>query len=165
MSTTIAIRPFVEADRPRLRELTVEAFEGVSIEHNIDLRLGPIAARAWPWRKVRWAEICFAGRDVETLLACGDDNVPVGYVSLRFDRESKVGHIPDLAVQGGLRGQGIGRRLIEAALARFRAEGMRVARIETLEQNPVGQYLYPAVGFQEVGRQIHYAIALDRSDA
>ena len=38
---------------------------------------------------------------------------------------------------------------------------MQVAKIETLEQNPIGQTLYPSLGFQEVARQIHYAMRLD----
>ena len=58
------------------------------------------------------------------------------------------------------RGGGLGRRLIEHALARFRAAGMTVAKIETLEQNAVGRHLYPSVGFIEVARQIHYAMPL-----
>jgi hypothetical protein len=36
-----------------------------------------------------------------------------------------------------------------------------VAKIETLDQNPVGQALYPSLGFKEVARQIHYAMRLD----
>jgi ribosomal protein S18 acetylase RimI-like enzyme len=51
--------------------------------------------------------------------------------------------------------------LLEHALERFRAAGMTVAKIETLDQNPVGQHLYPSVGFKEVARQIHYAMRLD----
>ena len=39
--------------------------------------------------------------------------------------------------------------------------GMSVAKIETLEQNPIGQTLYPSLGFVEVARQIHYALRLD----
>ena len=38
---------------------------------------------------------------------------------------------------------------------------MQVAKIETLEQNAVGQALYPRAGFKEVARQIHYAMRLD----
>ena len=37
---------------------------------------------------------------------------------------------------------------------------MTVAKIETLEQNPIGRHLYPSVGFIEVARQIHYAMPL-----
>ncbi|MGN6546994.1 MAG: GNAT family N-acetyltransferase, partial [Aureliella sp.] len=55
------------------------------------------------------------------------------------------------------RGRGIGRQLIEHALDYFRREGMSFAMIETMVNNPVGQHLYPACGFVEAGRQIHYA--------
>jgi hypothetical protein len=37
---------------------------------------------------------------------------------------------------------------------------MAFAAIETMINNPVGQHLYPACGFVEVGRQIHYAMKL-----
>ena len=60
----------------------------------------------------------------------------------------------------GCEAVGLGRRLIEHALAHFRAAGMTVAKIETLEQNPVGRHLYPSVGFIEVARQVHYAMPL-----
>ena len=49
----IVIRPFREADRPIIRDLTVAGFEGVSIDHNIDERLGPVAGKGWRWRKAR----------------------------------------------------------------------------------------------------------------
>jgi ribosomal protein S18 acetylase RimI-like enzyme len=57
-------------------------------------------------------------------------------------------------------GRGIGRKLIEAALAYFRQKGMAYAKIETLEQNRVGRHLYPSLGFKEVSRQIHYFMEL-----
>jgi hypothetical protein len=45
-------------------------------------------------------------------------------------------------------------------VARFRIEGMTLAQIETLEQNAIGQHLFPAVGFREVARKIYYALPL-----
>ena len=84
-----------------------------------------------------------------------------GYVTLFMDQDSRIGWIHNLAVDAGLRGQGLGRRLIEHALDHFRASGMTVARIETLDQNSVGQHLYPSVGFQEIARQIHFAMPLE----
>ena len=52
--------------------------------------------------------------------------------------------------------QGIGRQLIEKALAYLQVEGMLYARIETLEQNPVDTNFYQAMGLTEIARQIHY---------
>ena len=144
-----------------MRELTVAAFEGVSIDHNIDQRLGPIAGRDWRWRKARDVD-----RDIDLLgaeLAVAEDDqtgAVVGYVTMHCDPETRIGWIHNLAVGAEARGQGLGRRLIEHALAHFRAAGMTVAKIETLEQNPIGRHLYPSVGFIEVARQIHYAMPL-----
>jgi ribosomal protein S18 acetylase RimI-like enzyme len=157
----IVIRPFREPDRPILRDLTVSGFEGVSIDHNIDERLGPIAGRTWQWRKARDLD-----RDLDLLgavLAVAQDEqtgVVTGYVTMQCDLETRIGWIHNLVVGAQSRGQGLGRRLIEHALAHFREAGMTVAKIETLEQNPIGQYLYPSVGFIEVARQIHYAMPL-----
>ncbi len=153
----VVIRPARETDRGRLRELTVEGFVGVSIDHAIEEKLGPIAATDWAARKGRHLDDDMDVVDGVVLVA-DESGEAVGYVSLRFDREAQVGRIPNLAVWSSLRGQGIGRMLLEAALARFRDEGMAVARIETLEHNPIGRHLYPSVGFVEVARQVHYAI-------
>jgi ribosomal protein S18 acetylase RimI-like enzyme len=162
---TIVIRPYREPDRPAVRELTVAAFDGVSIDHNIDRRLGPIAGRDWRWRKARDID-----RDVDILgadLAIAEDDrtgAVLGYVTMQCDSETRIGWIHNLVVGDEARGQGLGRRLIDHALAHFRAAGMTVAKIETLEQNAIGRHLYPSVGFVEVARQIHYAMPLtDRS--
>jgi ribosomal protein S18 acetylase RimI-like enzyme len=157
----IVIRPYREPDRQAVRELTVAAFEGVSIDHSIERTLGPIAGRDWRWRKARDVD-----RDIDWLgaeLAVAEDDQAtevVGYVTMQCDAETRIGWIHNLVVSAGVRGQGLGRRLIDHALEHFRAAGMTVAKIETLEQNAIGRHLYPAVGFIEVARQIHYAMPL-----
>jgi len=86
----------------------------------------------------------------------------IGYVTTRVNATSRIGWIPNLAVDPAHQGKGLGRALLEHALAFFRQQGMQVAKIETLDQNPIGQTLYPSLGFREVARQIHYALRLDR---
>jgi ribosomal protein S18 acetylase RimI-like enzyme len=69
------------------------------------------------------------------------------------------------AASGGFpafQGKGLGRALLQHAIDFFRRSGMEVAKIETLEQNPIGQQLYPSLGFKEVARQIHFAMRLKR---
>jgi ribosomal protein S18 acetylase RimI-like enzyme len=158
---SISIRPYQKSDRAAVVALTVAAFEGVSIDHNLDQRLGAVAGKDWRWRK---------GRDIERDLALpttelavaeeSDSSALVGYVTMDIDPDTRIGWIHNLAVSGPLRGQGVGRLLIEHALGRFREAGMTVAKIETLEQNPIGRHLYPSLGFREVARQIHYAMPL-----
>jgi ribosomal protein S18 acetylase RimI-like enzyme len=157
----IDIRAFQESDRSAVRQLTIAAFEGVSIDHNIEERLGPVAGRDWRWRKSRDVDcdIDMAGTEV----AVAEDDCAgrvVGYITMHCDPETRIGWIHNLAVEVMTRGQGVGRRLIEHALSHFRAAGMTIAKIETLEQNTIGRHLYPSVGFVEVARQIHYAMPI-----
>ena len=84
----------------------------------------------------------------------------IGYITTWIDPDASTGFIPNLALAASSRGQGIGRQLIEHALQFFRERQLAFARIETLDQNEVGRHLYPALGFREVARQIHYGMTL-----
>ena len=84
----------------------------------------------------------------------------IGYITTRVDRDSRIGSIPNMAVLPAHQGEGIGRMLLEEAVSYLRRQGMECARIETLEQNPIGAHLYPSLGFSEIARQIHYVMKL-----
>ena len=154
------IRAYCPADLETLREITVVCFEGVSIDQNIEERLGLIGGRDWRWRKARHIDADAEGENARGVFVGEIDGKIAGYVTARVDRESRVGQIPNLAVRPQHRGKGLGRELLQKALSYLREEGMECARIETLEQNPVGARLYPSEGFQEVARQIHYITRL-----
>jgi ribosomal protein S18 acetylase RimI-like enzyme len=158
------IRPFREEDLPRLIEITSEAFNGVSMDQNIEQRFGPIADQAWQWRKGQAIRFD-AERDSEGIFVAERQGEIIGYITTWIDESTRTGNIPNLAVSAGNRGHGIGRALIEFALQYFRDKKLRLARIETLTQNGVGQKLYPSLGFHEVARQIHYGMLLDDGDA
>jgi len=158
------IRPFQDSELARLQEITLEGFDGVSIDQNIDRLWGPLRGRDWRWRKARDVAADCAAADGSVWVAEEDGQV-IGYISLRIDREAGLGWIPNLAVDARYRGQGIGRQLILHALSVFRDAGLSAARIETLDQNPIGQQLYPRLGFHEVARQIHYCMPLKIDDA
>jgi ribosomal protein S18 acetylase RimI-like enzyme len=160
---TIAIRSYRATDREALEALTVAAFAGVSIDQNIDQRLGPVAGRDWRWRKTQHiASDIDVGAEIAVAAEAGTDK-PVGYVTFHFQREARIGWIHNLAVAAEHRGEGLGRRLLQHALDRFRAEGMTIAQIETLEQNAIGRGLFPSLGFREVARKIYYAMPLDEA--
>ena len=153
------IRLYQSSDLDELKRITIEGFEGISIDQNVERVLGIVGKGDWRWRK---------SRDVDEDIKANPDGYFVaeevgkvlGYVSTRIDREASRGRIPNLAVERAAQGRGIGRRLIEHALDYFRREGMAFVVIETMVNNPVGQHLYPSCGFVETGRQIHYAVKL-----
>lgn len=150
------IRSYKDSDLDVLKQITVSCFEGVSIDRNIDLRLGPIAGGTWQSRKSRQID-ADAAANPEGIFVWEDNGAIIGYITTRVDRESRIGWIPNMAVVPGYQGKGIGKALLERADDYLRREGMLVARIETLEQNSVGQHLYPKMGYVEVARQVHYA--------
>jgi len=157
---SLSIRRFRDEDLPRLKAITVEAFEPVSIDRNIEKQVGgAINEHDWRWRKAKHLDDD-ARRDPRGIFVAQFDDQITGYITTWNDPEASVGYIPNLAVDERFREQGIGRKLIEHALDHFRTLGLQYARIETLEQNEVGKKLYPSLGFREVARQIHYGITL-----
>ena len=153
------IRPYQPQDLETLKRLTIESFEGIAVDQTIEKAHGILGGRDWRWRKTRAVDEDVTVNPAGVFVAEVDGSV-VGYISTRVDREASKGRIPNLAVDGAMRGRGLGRKLIEQALDYCRREGMAFVMIETMENNPVGQRLYPSCGFVEVGRQIHYALKL-----
>lgn len=155
----IIIRACTESDLPHLRRITVESFGSVALEQMLEHKFGLWNTRDWKARKAdhidddlaQHAEGCFvAERGTEIL----------GYITTRIDPVNARGRIPNVAVVESARGLGLGRRLIQHALDYMRSKGMKIAQIETMASNPIGQHLYPSCGFEEVARQVHYAMKL-----
>ncbi len=155
----ILIRLCQSADLPTLRRITVESFGSVALEQMLEHKFGIWNDRDWKTRK--------AGHIDDDAAACPEGcfvaergGEILGYITLRLDRLNARGRIPNLAVVEAARGLGLGRRLIQHALDFMRSEGMQIAQIETMASNAIGQHLYPGCGFEEVGRQVHYAMRL-----
>jgi ribosomal protein S18 acetylase RimI-like enzyme len=156
------IRLFRESDRARLKTITADVFGPAAIDYYLERRFGPIQGRDWAWRKVRHIDddIRANAGGIFVYENGAADRRVLGYVTVVLDREGGIGRILNLAVAGEAQGRGVGRALVEHALEYLRAEGMLLARVETLEGNAAGQHLYPMLGFERVIRQIYYAVQL-----
>jgi len=86
-----------------------------------------------------WAE-ALADPAVEVYVA-EDDGVPVGAVSVGS------GYLSTLYVLPAYQGSGVGSALHDLALERLRAQGVREARLWTLEQNASGRRFYERRGW------------------
>ena len=69
--------------------------------------------------------------DWVTVARHGETGALIGFVTFRLDREKLVGTIGNNAVDPAWQGRGIATALYRHVLERFRAEGMRVACVET----------------------------------
>jgi len=159
----IRIRKFRESDRQAIKHITAICFEGVSVDHAIEERYGLVDGQDWRARKVRHIDDDVAA-DANGIFVAESEGQVIGYITARVDVDTKIAGIPNLGVLPAYRGQGIGRTLIETAVAYARDAGMHFIRIETLAHNPIGQHLYPSCGFVEMARQIHYVRPLQDTD-
>jgi GNAT superfamily N-acetyltransferase len=89
--------------------------------------------------------------DGEYLIADDDQGEPVGVAQLRF-RWSIWTSAPDcwledLFVRESARGSGLGRALVEAAIARARERGCKRIELDTTDENEAALALYESCGF------------------
>jgi L-amino acid N-acyltransferase YncA len=88
------------------------------------------------------------------VLVAERDGVVVGWISLNpFNPRPCYDHVGDfsLYVEREARGTGIGRRLLEAVIARARALGYHKLVLAAVPENAAGCALYARCGFRTVG--------------
>lgn len=153
------IRTYQPEDLETIKAITLICFDGVCMDQNIEQRFGLIGGQDWRVRKARHIDDDVAANATGIFVAEADGQV-VGYVTTRVNPATQIGGIPNLGVLPTYRNRGLGRLLLETANRYLRAQGMLYTRIETLDQNPIGQHLYPSVGFQEFARQVHFIMPL-----
>lgn len=78
----------------------------------------------------------------------------VGYLVAQHAADE--GEILNLAVTPARHRDGIGRALVERALATLAGHGARSVYLEVRESNAAARALYAALGFEEVGRRPAY---------
>jgi ribosomal protein S18 acetylase RimI-like enzyme len=154
-SDEVVIRRYETADVAAIKAITIEAFEKVSIDKNIEDRFGRLGATDWRERKTRHIDDDI-GANSEGVIVAELGGELVGYITVTLDEHAKLGRIPNMAVRAGLRGLGIGSKLLDAACEYMRSRGMTHGKIETLDQNEVGLHLYPKMGFEEIAKQVHF---------
>lgn len=159
MSKTWQVVPFQDEHLPRLIEITLEGFSGVSVDFLIEENFG-IVEPGWEVRKA--VDIrCAAKQEPQGIFVATTVDEVVGYVTVATSSEKRIGRIADLVVNKRYQRQGVGTSLIEFAISYIRNVGMCFAKIETLTANASGQAAYSKLGFTEVARQIHYVMPLD----
>lgn len=78
----------------------------------------------------------------------------VGYVIAQYAADE--GEILNLGVAAPYRRRGLGRALVEQALAELAALGVTGVFLEVRESNRAARRLYEVLGFREVGRRTQY---------
>ena len=79
------------------------------------------------------------------VLVADREGVPAGFVTCKIDGDT--GNIGLIAVDAPAHGNGLGRRLVTAALLDFAARGMTRSTVVTQARNIASQRLYQSCGY------------------
>ena len=92
MQPIVSYRAFQADDLEVLRQIMVDAFDGVSIDHGIEQVHGLINERDWQWRKGRHLDEDIS-RDPEGVIVAECDGSVIGFISTSLDPDAGIGHI------------------------------------------------------------------------
>jgi len=157
-TATLPIRRLVPGDAPAYRALMLEAYE-----MHPDAFTSSVAERAA--LPLSWWESRVASGDeaAEAVFGAFDDARLAGVAGLSFETREKARHKATLFgmyVPPRARGQGIGCRLVDAALAFARSRsGVKVVQLTVTEGNASAEALYRRCGFVPFGVE-PYAVAV-----
>lgn len=145
------IRVYAPADLDALVALSLRAWAPVfdslakSMEMKVFERLHP------DWRSSQRAAVnaACAAADMEVVIA-DDDHQPVGFVALKAHAQARLGEVHMIAVDPPSQRRGIGRSLMQFAVASFERQGFGVGMIDTGGDSghAPARKLYEALGFK-----------------
>jgi ribosomal-protein-alanine N-acetyltransferase len=104
-----------------------------------------------PWHKSSWENL-FQGHD-RTLLVANSGLETIGFSLFDLSVADSFAHLLKIIVHPELRGQGLGRKLLETHLSALQKEGLKHFFLEVEEENHVAQKLYHACGFKVIHRK------------
>jgi ribosomal protein S18 acetylase RimI-like enzyme len=156
--------PGLHAIREHERALGLEVWPRTSMRRSLSLVAGKASADPYTIRWYRGArsqlrslfELADDSRErIDTyiglgrvLVAIDDQGEIVGHLQLVPDPKPDVAEIKSLAVQPGLRRRGIGRRLVDQAVAACRSEGARIVTLTTAMADIDNLRFYQRRGFR-----------------
>lgn len=110
------------------------------------------SAFSTPWRRSTFDGLL--RRPDADLIGATMEGRLMGYaVTWTIMDQAELGNV---AVAGEARQRGLGKVLVEAALARVQSRGARECFLEVRESNLVARRLYESLGFASIGRRRRY---------
>jgi dTDP-4-amino-4,6-dideoxy-D-galactose acyltransferase len=103
-----------------------------------------------------WITLEAQGRAQAVLVAASITNQPLGYISCHWSLATQEGQIGLVGVSPKVRGRGLGKNLVGAALEWFRTQGAQKVTVVTQGNNRAAQRLYEQCGFLSHDLQLWY---------
>ncbi len=103
-----------------------------------------------------WITLESQGRAQTVWVAASTDDQPLGYISCHLAPDHREGQIGLVGVSPEVRGKGIGKSLVLAAMDWYRAQGAQTLTVVTQGNNRAAQRLYQQCGFLSRELQLWY---------
>jgi dTDP-4-amino-4,6-dideoxy-D-galactose acyltransferase len=103
-----------------------------------------------------WITLESQGRAQAVLVAASTADQPLGYISCHLEAARQEGQIGLVGVSSEVRGKGIGKNLVMAAMDWYRLKGVRAVTVVTQGRNRAAQRLYQQCGFLSRDLQLWY---------
>jgi dTDP-4-amino-4,6-dideoxy-D-galactose acyltransferase len=103
-----------------------------------------------------WITLEVQGRAEKVLISASAANQPLGYISCHLDPIRQEGQIGLVGVSPEIRGRGIGKNLVQAAIGWFKTQGAQKVTVVTQGNNQAAQRLYQQCGFLSRDLQLWY---------
>jgi ribosomal-protein-alanine N-acetyltransferase len=139
--------------RVRRRESAAVAIRGTAPEDLDTIAALEASTFSQPWSRQSFADLA-ATPFAKVLVAANEAGAVLGYAVVYF--ASDQSELANLAVAVSHRGQGIGRRLLDGAMAEAMAHGATAMFLEVRASNAAAQSLYESAGFERVGIRRRY---------
>lgn len=91
-----------------------------------------------------------------SLVAAGEDDIPLGYAMVLFNRGTSLARLYSIAVDPSKRGLGLGEMLLQAAEAGARDRDTACMRLEVRADDPPAQAFYRSHGYRQFAVHHHY---------
>lgn len=127
-------------------------FDTLRAEHLDSLYALERMSFAVPWTKKAFTDDLSNENACYTLLCEGD--TVIGYCA--FLQAADVADITNVAVHPGYRKRGLGKMLLEEAMCKADARGVKQLFLEVRVSNEAARALYTACGFFEIGLREKY---------
>lgn len=132
------------SDRPRIRPATLADLEALLALEQASFHGDRISRRQFRYLLTRG--------HAQTLVALDPSGSGLlGYVMLLFSRGTSLARLYSIAVSALARGQGVGRRLVQAAEAEAVLNGCADLRLEVRRDNAASLALFRGLGYREFG--------------
>ncbi|WP_018876502.1 GNAT family N-acetyltransferase/peptidase C39 family protein [Thioalkalivibrio sp. ALE31] len=144
MSQQVKQRVAPAAESALIRPATLEDLEALVALEDAAFEIDRISRRQFRYLLTRGHAV--------TLVAEGPGGEGLlGYVMLLFSRGTSLARLYSIAVSARARGQGLGRRLVEAAEDAARQHGRTDLRLEVRRDNAASLALFRGLGYRDLG--------------